>query len=333
MGGALRGTATGAEGLLLNPSGIVIQRQFNGTALYSPTVRSHGHFLHTSLVDSTTNPSFGLGIYYNWGRESPSYSYSLGEYDKDNRLVRIVTVDGAEIVRSVNESGVVVGLPLGERLALGATIKYGHYTLRSQLTPDQVPRDFSYRNPAIDAEQSVDLGSLGHVVSFDVGMTLRLISQLRLGVVAQNLWAHGSELPTRLGLGLGYLITERLTVAADAMIDFTGATTCTAWTYPVNVTPPSDPESQDGLCTQHEARLTYQVGGGLEYVLASMIPLRAGYLFQDTLGVHNLTAGVGYQDPERGFGLDFSFQQRVAGGNETVLLFGLRYVPPPPGSQ
>ena len=69
-------------------------------------------------------------------------------------------------------------------------------------------------------------------MTFDLGATLRIIDELYLGVVGHNLWAHGFELPTRLGLGLGYRYGERLTLAFDAVIDFTSAQRCTLEAQP-----------------------------------------------------------------------------------------------------
>jgi hypothetical protein len=80
----------------------------------------------------------------------------------------------------------------------------------------------------------------------------------------------------------------------------------------------------DSLCGQTEKVLTYRIGGGGEYVVVGRMPLRLGYLFDSNLGAHHVSGGLGYLDPERGFGLDFSLRQRVNAGNETILLFALR---------
>lgn len=312
MGDSLRGTAVGDEGTVLNPSGIALSRQFNSSGFYSFRSQSNGHFLHASISDSVTQQYIALGLYYNFLHETPHFAYRLAEGGASNRVVTIGSDGVGDITRSGNEAGIVLAIPFGDRFALGATLKYGNYSLTSNIHPADVPMDFTYQNPSIDAEHNVDLGSVGNVVSFDVGATLRIFDQLRLGVVGQNLWSHGFEMPARLGLGLAYRLNERFIAAFDAMIDFTGSEICTTESY--------------GLCTDTARRLTYRLGGGLEYVAAGKVPLRAGYLYDSTLNANHVSGGLGYLDSERGFGLDFSLRQRVSAGTETVFLLGLRII-------
>jgi len=309
MGDSLRGMASGAEGTLLNPSGIAVLRQFSSSGFYSLRAQSLGHFLHASVSDSVTQRYLALGIYYNYVHETPEFSYRLAEGGSSSR---VITVSGTNIVRTGTESGLVAAVPFGDRFALGATVKYGYFSLRSQLHPENVPPDFTYQNPAIDGDRSVDLGSIGHAVSFDVGMTLRLFSELRLGLVGQNLWAHGTEMPTRLGIGLAYRLNERLLIAGDAMIDFTGNESCVALSM------------LNGLCSDTEKRTTYRLGAGAEYAIAGRAPLRLGYLYDDDLNAHYVSGGVGYVSPERGFALDLALRQQVSAGTETVALLGFR---------
>ena len=310
MGDSLRGAATGSEGTLLNPSGIAIERRFNSSGFYSLRAQSLGHFLHASISDSVTQQYLAIGLYYNYFHETPRFSYLLPEGGARNRAF---VVDGYDTVRTGTEAGAVIAVPFGERFALGGTLKYGYFSLKSQLHAGDVPEDFAYQNPKIDGDKSVDLGTLGHVVSFDLGFTLRLINELRLGVVGQNLWAHGTELPSRLGIGLSYRLNERVLFAADAMIDFTGNESCSV-------------AMDNGLCQESQRRTTYRIGGGAEYIAASKVPLRAGYLYDSYLNAHHVSGGLGYLDTERGFGLDFSLRQQVSAGTETVLLLGFRVI-------
>lgn len=325
MGGSLRGLPSGAEGLLLNPAGIATTKQFSATGFYSLRVQSMGHFLHASTADSVTNPYFALGLYYNFVYETPHYAYRLGEYTapEGGTLRRVISVDGASIVRTGSEAGTVIAIPLFSRFALGGTLKYAYYTLRSTPTAQQLPPDYTYVTPNIDGDRVVDLGSINHVVTFDLGATLRIIDELYLGVVGHNLWAHGFELPTRLGLGLGYRYGERLTLAFDAVIDFTSAQRCTLEAQPSQGAA-GNPMLADSLCATSEPELSYRLGGGLEYILMSKIPLRLGYQFESPLSAHHITGGVGYYNLEHNFGLDFSLRQGVNAGAETVLLIGLR---------
>lgn len=308
MGDTLRGYATGDEGTLLNPAGIGAARQFSSSGFYSLRVQSLGHFLHTSVADSLTQKYLAIGLYTTYFHETPHFTFRVPE---GGTSTRVITVTGADITREGNESGLVLAVPLSDRFSFGATLKYAYYTLKSQLTGDKLPPDFSYANPNIDGDHTYDLGSIGHVVTFDVGVAVRVWNELRIGIVGSNLWAHGSELPTTLGLGAAYRFGQRATLAVDSVIDFTGSETCVAM-------PPADP------CSETEKRTTFRIGAGGEYVVKGRVPLRLGYMFDDNLGAHHVSGGIGYINQDPGFGLDFSFRQRVAGGNETVLLLGFR---------
>lgn len=309
MGESMRAAATGAEGSLINPSGIAISRLFAATAFYSLRVQTLGHIAHASVSDSVAQKFLALGLYYNFIYETPHFSYRLPEGGNTGRLV---LVEGSKIVRTGSESGVVVAVPITDRFSIGGSLKYGYYTLTSQLTDGTVPADFNYQSPLIDQDHNVDLGSVGHVVTFDLGVTARLWDELRVAVVGQNLWPHGIELPSRLGIGLSYRPSSRWLVAADAVINFTGILMCTGQE--------ADP------CSEQKARTTARFGGGVEYSIASRVPLRAGYVYDTELEAHHVTGGLGYMHAERGIGVDFALRQRVDGGTETVLLLGLRLV-------
>jgi hypothetical protein len=295
--------------VLLNPSGISISKLLTASAFYSLRVQTLGHVAHASVTDSVMQPYLALGLYYNFVYETPHFAYRLAEGGGASRLV---VVQDSKIVRTGSESGVVIAIPITERFSLGGTLKYGYYALTSTLGDGSVPADFTYQNPAIDMDHNVDLGSVGHVVTFDFGFTARVYDELRLAVVGQNLWPHGIELPTRLGIGLSYRPTSRWLLAADTVIDFTGSVICTAM--------PPDP------CSEMTKRTTVRAGLGAEYSIADRVPLRAGYLYDSDLDAHHITAGLGYMHTERGIGLDFAIRQRVKGGDETVMLLGLRIV-------
>lgn len=307
LGDGMRGYATGAEGPLLNPSGMVLTRQFAVAGFYSLRVQSLGHFLHSSVVDSVTQRYVAIGAYYNYLHENPRFAIRLPEGGSSQRVVLVQTPG---ITREANEAGLAAAVPVGDRFSFGATLKYGNYSTRAQLIPEDVPADFTYQNPAIDKEHNYDLGSVGNVFSFDVGITLRLFDELRVGLVGHNLWAHGPEVPTQLGLGLSYRFSERLLIAGDAVFDFTGHTTCGDGGGP--------------LCAEVNNLTTTRLSLGAEYVVVGRLPLRLGYAYDDFMSSHSLSGGLGYLPQGAGYGIDFSFRQRLAGGDETVLLLGFR---------
>jgi hypothetical protein len=311
MGDTLRGAATGAEGELLNPSGLALERKFDVSAFYSLRAQSLGHFLHASISDSVTQKYVAIGLYYNYWHETPHFTYALGE---GGASTRAFIVDGYDVVRQGTEAGTVIAIPLGDRFSFGVAMKYAYLSYTSQLHQGDVPDDFIYQNPSINGDHVVDLGSPGNVVSFDIGATLRLISELRIGVVGQNLWAHGVDMPTRLGIGLSYKVSEQLIFAADGVIDFTGSASCVAISM------------QNGLCIDTKANTSFRIGGGLEYVAAAKVPLRVGYMYDSYLNAHHVSGGLGYVDTANGYGIDLSLRQQVSAGTETVALIGFRVI-------
>ncbi len=65
--------------------------------------------------------------------------------------------------------------------------------------------------------------------------------------------------------------------------------------------------------------------GGVE-LLASRVPLRLGYTYDDVRAdhaVHLITAGIGYIDQM--FAVEGALRQEVYGGSQTTLLLNLRY--------
>ncbi len=319
MGDSLRAAATGAEGVLLNPSGIAILRQYVVTGFYSLRLQSLGHAVHVSITDSLTQAKVAMGLYYNFIYESPTVGYNVPEGAPSNRVFnsRDAVLDPnhtwpTNLTRTGHEVGIVTAFPLGDHFSIGITTKYGYYSTTAQLpTPSAMgplPTNFAPTNPAVDKNFVYDLGSLSSVVNFDVGLTVHTSSGLNIGLVGQNLWGHSDEQPSTLGGGLAYAGSTRFTLSADALVNFTGNQEC------VGMAP--------NPCAQTANRTTVRTGGGLEYAVADRVPVRAGYLFDSNLGSHSITAGLGYFTPS--FGLDFGMRQRLAGGNETVLLLGFR---------
>ncbi|MCS6912882.1 MAG: hypothetical protein RMK29_05270 [Myxococcales bacterium] len=306
MGDSLRAAATGAEGVLLNPSGIALLRQYIVTGFYSFRIQHLGHALHVSVADSVTQRRLAMGLYYTFLRETPQLGLRVAEHEAPGS--RVISIRDVQMVRHGHEVGLVSAFPLGDRFILGLTTKYGYFSSTVALPQDQLPGDFSPSNPRIDADRVYDLGSVNNVVSFDVGITVRVLDRLTLGLVGQNLWGHGVEQPTMLGSGLATWLTHRLTIAADVLINFTGYQNC--------VGPDSDP------CQEVHNRTVVRAGGGLEYSVADRLPLRAGYLYDSHTNGHHVSAGLGYFNPR--FAFDLGMRQRLSGGLETVLLLGFR---------
>jgi hypothetical protein len=113
MGETLRGAATSGTGPLLNPSGMSLTQQYNVEADYFFARNGDNHFLHASIVDSTSGYKVAGGLYYTYHSDSDTF----GGHG--------------------HEVGLALSLPFGEHLTVGATGKY------FSLSGDQVTGDGS----------------------------------------------------------------------------------------------------------------------------------------------------------------------------------------------
>jgi hypothetical protein len=136
-----------------------------------------------------------------------------------------------------------------------------------------------------------------HVKGFtvDAAVTVTPLEGFHISVLAYNLVNLRSSLaPQRVGGGVSYQFRDVFQVGVDTLVD---------------------------LSTFDHASVV--IGGGAEYVLADVVPLRLG--FQEDTGRHmgTLTAGVGYRHPK--FGVDLSLRQDFAAHRQSYLLLGLSY--------
>lgn len=156
-----------------------------------------------------------------------------------------------------------------------------------------------YMNLGGPLSSNTRLGTDFAGVTFDAGAVVRPVSFLTLAVTGYSLTNPDTAAsPLSIGGGIAITPVEALSIVGDTVWD---------------------------LRTYSEPRM--RLSGGVEFLL-DKVPLRAGYLFDDTrLGgpVHTVTAGVGYID--RLFGAEFSMRQDVAGAalSQTTLMLNLRY--------
>jgi hypothetical protein len=104
MGGATRAWALGDSGPLLNPAGMTLVKAYSVEASYDYATRLRTHFIHASIVDSTSDANISGGLYYTYRMDSPS-----GRPDGRG-----------------HEVGAALAMPLGSFVALGATLKWFH---------------------------------------------------------------------------------------------------------------------------------------------------------------------------------------------------------------
>jgi hypothetical protein len=289
MGEALRASASGASGLLLNPAGMSLTKQYVVDAMYGFRVEDLGHHVFVGVVDSVTS-RLAAGLYYEYIHTSPrlTFDWAGGR------------VTGGTLSRTGHVAGLALSIALGDYVMLGVNTKYLHLDTNAPLPEGTHPASLSF-------------DSLNGI-TFDVGLLFRLGDKFRLATVAYNLWDHGSaETPLSLGFGAALNPIPALSINFDAVINFTGDRDVKRNT-----------DGTIGLARRTTARL----GPGIEYVIADRVPVRFGVVYDTTLqgggsrGATALTAGVGYASQK--FGIDLSYRGRVEGGAENFLMLGVR---------
>jgi hypothetical protein len=292
MGGAGIASATGALAAALNPSGLTLTHQYDLEATYGFDVPSLGSTLQLAIADSATNPHVAMGVYYNFIHSSPRLSYQVCPPDRASCPPFDLATD---ISRGGHETGLAIAVPIGERFSLGVTSKY--ITVSTQANN---PSANVTGQPATFTLDSTTSAASADGFTIDLGMTVRVTESLNLAAVGYNLVPlYSLEAPLGLGFGISYLVSGRLLAVVDGIIDFN--------------------KYRDGSGTR---RTTGRIGGGLEYVVSGIVPIRVGVSGDTGAPSTSLSLGVGYL--HRSFGIDFAYVQQVQAGSDSFIAAGLR---------
>ncbi len=198
--------------------------------------------------------------------------------------------------REGNEWGSSVAIPLGDRFAFGVTTKY----IRASTEVPNPNASLPMQPPTLTLDTTTQSAAADGFTA-DVGFVLRLSEAFNFGAVGYNLIpVYSVEAPIGLGLGLSYMFGTQLLISADCKIAFNQY---------------RDPATDD-------ARTTVRVGGGLEYIAANIVPIRAGFVYDSGRPGSFLSLGVGYQG--RNFGIDVAYRQQVGNGVESLIIAGIR---------
>jgi hypothetical protein len=150
-----------------------------------------------------------------------------------------------------------LGMPLGERLSIGAAGRY--------LRVDQNISTGPF-GPSL-ASDGTQNGAITNTLGLDLGATATLGDSFRIGVTGHNLTSGGNALaPTTFAGGLGFF-TKDVAIEADGLADFT-------------------------TFAKTQGRLMV----GLEVFLADHYALRGGYRYDNGTQTHAASLGVGYID-------------------------------------
>ncbi|HEX2734442.1 MAG TPA: hypothetical protein VHM70_22695 [Polyangiaceae bacterium] len=179
-----------------------------------------------------------------------------------------------------------MAVPLSDKLFAGATFKY------LSLTEGGAPANVGLQ-PSL-ASGGLSGNPIVSQITFDAGLTARLTDQVWLGAVGTNLTDPGNRfLPLTFGGGLGYG-TDQFSLELDAVSDFS---------------------------TYDQTR--WKMMGGGELLLADSFPVRAGYRYDEGLGSHSISGGLGYVAPE--FALEGGVRGVVVGQRSLTVVIALRY--------
>ncbi len=145
------------------------------------------------------------------------------------------------------------------------------------------------------------------VVTADAGLFWEVSDYITLGVSGFNLVPTGHEraLPRSAGAGLALGSDTSVKLTLDWRADF---------------------DRVKDQVTQ-KARTTNRFGAGVEVLLGNMLPLRAGYLVDETLGTSWWCAGAGLITPN-GVAVDLGYRQSLEDPNVRVIAvaFKLHYL-------
>ena len=193
-----------------------------------------------------------------------------------------------------------LGILLGDRVGVGITGRYLKVD-QSGVGPlgfSQVAGGLQNPNAAANPVAPSRL-ALVNAVNFDVGVLVKLSDNVFLGGVGQNLaYTANGFMPSQVGGGIGF-VTEAFTLEADGLADLN------SWSLTSSPKP------------------TAQVQVGAEYVASAVVPIRAGFGYNQ--GASLATAAVGSGLVYSGFTAEASVKRALSNPGTTMLTFGLSY--------
>jgi hypothetical protein len=262
MEGNLRGSATGDAALSLNPSGMSLARAYV----------LEGAYLHDRVGDGK-----GHNLHLSIVDSTSGFNVAGGLY-----YTYLTDSPEGTPGRSAHEGGVALSFPIGDRIFLGATARY--LRLRNE---DPVP-----------AGTRRLISGFG----FDVGITVKPIPLLGIGLVATNVADArlGERVPRTLAGGVSVGITGELLLVFDAVYDITRSTD-----------------------------KVWNLGGGAEYLFAKTFALRAGFGHRGDTRASVVAGGLSLISEVAA--LDVGVQQDLAGARKELLVgvSGRIFVPSP----
>lgn len=193
------------------------------------------------------------------------------------------------------EGRIGLGFPIIDMLSIGVAGRYSNLTVSDTHAVPELRRDPLTGAPIVDGKP--DRTFKLKAFTMDAALTLRPVQGLAISGLAYNMIDTESPLAPLMVGGSVAFTSEALTVGGDLLVD---------------------------LNTHHAfdgAKLV--IGGGGEYLVAGVVPLRVGYQYDQGRVQHSLSGGLGYVDPR--FGVQLSLRQSLNQGSETSLFGVVQY--------
>jgi len=205
-------------------------------------------------------------------------------------------MDGAGIDRSLLDMRLALAFPITDRIMIGLGGRYLKLT-QSGLGPFGLSAvSGGLQDPGSTAQPGKPPGRVAMVnaVTWDAGIVVKPTDNFFIAAVGQNLtYTKNGLLPLTVGGGIGYG-SETFSLEADAIADIG------SWDKP-----------------------TARFGVGAEYVAVGVVPIRAGYRFDQGAKLHTASIGTGYVGPI--FSIEGAVKRTLAREGETMLVFSIAY--------
>lgn len=281
---AYRAIANGNDAIYFNPAGLSVLKRYGIEGHYVLALDEDGQQGDISLVDSKTN-ALAVGIAY--------------------------TFQGSELTRRTtfgHTATLALAYPIFDQLfSVGAGLKYKNVT-------DAIA------------------GNYLNAVSADVGILSHIPGGISIGAVGYNLVPIRSVESAHVPISAGFALAWDLGPASSMI--FGGSPSFgpvqTAAGVPSSGGFGTMRGPLDGLTLSFDWLLDFEtlqgtqsrLSGGLEWLVAELVPVRAGYLWDEQTGDQRVSVGIGVIVPN--FGFDVGYQQSVVQFEDRVLSLSVK---------
>jgi hypothetical protein len=298
MGGALRALGTGTTGIYLNPAAIASARVYHIEALTQYTPETRRVVFGAAIVDSVTSRLAG--------------SFSI--------MGTPIAMDPDGIRRSTLDLRLALAFPITDRFIIGLTGRYLDVKQSGGASPSfgfcqsavsgglvdtasgsgPPHANLSCPNhPDPNSTQLQDRFALVNAATFDAGLLVKPADNLAIAVIGQNLtYANNGFLPMIVGGGIGFG-GDAFAIEVDGIADFS------SWGVP------------------GAAKPTARVGGGAEYKAGGIVPIRAGFKYDQGAKLSTVSLGSGYVGPE--FAIELSAKRTISNPGATTIFLSFAY--------